>query len=86
MNGPKLASTVAGASAELRHCVRRARRATGLNRDAAARDVGVSSDSIKRWEGGKTKPDFAKLFDAPVMGPAFRAELERLLASRRRAA
>lgn len=85
MTERKLATTTSRATAELRTAVRRARNSAGLSQEEAALDMGVSHDSVSRWENGDARPDFAKLLDAPKMGPAFSAELERLLAARRAA-
>lgn len=85
MSQVKLASSTPRATAELRTAVRRARNSAGLSQEEAALDVGVSPDSISRWENGAAKPDFAKLLDAPIMGPAFSVELDRMLAARRAA-
>lgn len=81
----RLASTARRTTARLRHCVRRARAAVGLTREACARDVGVSDDTVLRWESGRSKPDIDALLDAPLMGPAFAEELRQLLAARRAA-
>lgn len=76
----KLFTLRCDATAGLRHCVRRARLAAGLSREAAALDVGVSDDSILRWEQGTAEPKCSLLLDAPLMGPFFRAEMQRFLA------
>jgi DNA-binding transcriptional regulator YiaG len=81
----KLATLPTSATELLRLAVRSARKATGLSLLHCSIDVKVSTDTIMSWEAGRTRPDVAKLLDAPKMGPAFRAELERALAERRAA-
>jgi transcriptional regulator with XRE-family HTH domain len=80
---PRLASTTRRASADLRQCVLRARSAADITQESAALDLGVSVDTIQRWESGSVRPDVAKLLDAPKLGPFFSAELEQMLAARR---
>lgn len=81
----KVATLPMPASELLRLAVRSARKATGLSLLRCAIDVRCSTDTIIAWEHGASRPDVGKLLDAPVMGPAFSAELERLLAGRKAA-
>lgn len=73
------------ASLHLRLCVRAARRTAGMSIMRCALDLGVSHDTVMRWESGDARPDVAKLLDAPKMGPAFASELAKLAAARRAA-
>jgi hypothetical protein len=74
------------ATEQLRLAVCSAREATGLSLLRAALDVKCSPDTILAWEHGDSRPDVAKLLDAPKMGPAFAAELGRVISLRLAAA
>lgn len=81
----KLRTRPLPASEQLRLAVCAAREAAGLSLLRCALDVRVSHDTIMAWEHGDSRPDVAKLLEAPKMGPAFSAALEQMLAARRAA-
>ena len=72
-------------SALLRGCVRKARIAASLTLEAAALDVGVHVETLKRWERGSVSPKVDKLLDAPKIGPKFREQWDRAFGARRAA-
>lgn len=73
------------ASAQLALAVRSARVMAGLSQLRASLDVGCDLATLKAWERGERRPDVAKLLEAPKVGPAFAAELSKLVEARRAA-
>lgn len=76
----KVRSLPTTASAQLALCVRSARVMAGLSQLKASVDTKVDLRTWRGWERGLTKPDVAKLLEAPKVGVRFAAELQKLAA------
>jgi hypothetical protein len=48
-------------------------------------DVKIDLRTLKGWLRGETRPDVAKLLEAPRLGPAFALELAKVAEARRAA-
>jgi len=72
-------------SALLQECIKCARITCSFTREDAARDIGVSRESLWRWENGLASPKVEKILEAPKMGPAFREQWDRVFGVRRAA-